>query len=88
MKTINNKHIGVKLIKDGYYLKSCVYDNTTIYQITKDLHPINCSAYRIVYGEVNKITAKALEKQIGFKIKNKTEYVGKTETIGNYMIRQ
>ena len=76
-----------RLFKDGYYIRPCIYSNTTIFEITKDLNPVDCKAYRTTFGEVNKTTAILLNKIFGFVIKNKCEYFGKAETISNYHVR-
>ena len=77
----------IKLLKNGYYLRPCKYRNTTIYEITKDLNPVNCLAYRTTYGEVNKVTASYLKKVFGFVVKNGCEYFNKAESIPNYVLR-
>lgn len=74
----------INLVKDGFYIRPCKYENTTIYEITKD-SGINL---RSVYGEVNKNTAKTLSLLFGFIHKNETEYYGKATPVSNYHIRK
>lgn len=87
--TPNNKARAkfLKLFNYGYYLRPCKYDNTTIFEICKDLNPVSCSAYRTTHGEVNKTTAVYLKKLFGFVVKNSCEYFGTSETISNWNIR-
>ena len=90
ISTIDNK-VKAKwnqLFKAGYYLRPCVYENTTNFEIAKDLHPVNCNASRSVYGIVNSNTAKLLSQFFGFRFSKPTEYNGKGDTVGNWKLLQ
>lgn len=82
-QTIPNKikQIYFNLLKDGYYLRPCIYEDGTVYEIVKDLNPVNCSAYRKIFGTVNRTTANFLKHYFGFKTGKKTLYFGFKEVV-------
>ena len=77
-----------KLVKEGYYIKPCKYNNTTIYSICKDLNPVKCLRHRTTFGSVNIVTANMLINLFSFKMKSQEEYFGTTTPIANYLIIQ
>jgi len=45
------------LLKDGYYLRPQKFDNCTVVQLTKDLHPTGeAKAQRVIFCELNGTT--------------------------------
>lgn len=84
---VRSKYNG--LLKSGYYLRPQKFDNCTIVQLTKDLHPTGeASAHRTIFCEVNITTAKQLSVLFGFKISKATSYFGKAEPVETGMKRQ
>ena len=89
-KEINNrvKQRYFNLYKTGYYLKPCIFDNCTVYNLCKDLNPAsNCNAQRRLYAEMNYFTALMLKEYFGFIIKSETKYFGKGNPVESYSIR-
>ena len=76
-----------RLFNDGYYLQPCIFDNCIEYHLVKDINPVNCSAYRKMFGVVNYRTALMLRKYFGFVIKNSKEYFGKGDPVESYKIK-
>lgn len=83
------KAMYINLLKDGYYLRPQKFDNCTIVQLTKDLHPTGeATASRKIFCEVNITTAKNLSEYFGFKISKCESYFGKAEPIETGLKRQ
>ena len=88
MKITNKqKKVYIDLFKDGYYFRTCKYDNTTLYVLCKDLNPVNCVGSRRVYAEFNGVTARYLSKMFGFIIRHEQLYFGKGDPVANWMRR-
>ena len=78
----------LNLVKDGYYLRPCVYDNTTIVQITKDMQPSKTGFHRRVFGEVNENTSRILISLFNFNLRQQKLYFGYHKRISNNTIIQ
>lgn len=73
-----------RLVKDGYYIRPKIYDDRTVYELTKDLP----NAWRAVAGEMNRYTARKFKELFGFIEKTPTQYFGRCQEapIKNRMI--